>query len=178
MHVRPLTGPAAQAATLAQQGASTADIAAQLYPDAKPASAARNVRRHLAAARAVGVATEPQPAPEPAPGPAPAKRKGRVLGIGLSGGGAPAEWRRVETKEQFDRRTQGAGRTTLGPDLRPGDLERDSNGEATGRYLIGSAAGMMAPRSALDAFREGPPPGAAYRVGLDEDGNVIEVEPV
>jgi hypothetical protein len=59
---------------------------------------------------------------------------------------------RFETAEERDRRTGGAGRGSLGPDLNVGDLERGPDGKATGRVLIGKSEATLPARSALDAY--------------------------
>jgi hypothetical protein len=139
-----------QAAILAQQGTGTKAIA-----QAQGCSE-REVRRRLAAARAAGLSTAPAPAQPTAP---PARKPGSAKV--LSG----------HTGQQI-RSSRSRDRGDLGPYREVGDLDE------YGRVLMGHAAGVMAPRRALDAFREGPPPGAAYAVHVDDDGNVIAVEPV
>jgi hypothetical protein len=178
-HDGALTAQEALAVVHAQGGKTTPEIAALMDVSQ------RQVRRLLASARAHGAETtrpEPAASQDAATGrfepdkPAPA----RVRAIGLTGGGgAPAMMIRPETREDFDRRTGGAGRGDLGPSLSPGDLERDALGNATGRVLVGSQTIQDSGprRRAIDAYAPAPedaiPEGAVGAILVDAAGQVI-----
>lgn len=139
----------AQAAALAQLGRTTAEIAAV------QAVSQRTARRRLEAARKAGLVTAPATAPDSAAEP-PKRKPARAKVLSAHTG---QEIRSARSRE----------RGILGPDRVPGALDEH------GRVLVGVATGEARRMTALDAYREGPPPGATHALIEYADGSTEKV---
>jgi hypothetical protein len=175
-----LTPNEALVVVLLQQGKTVAAVAQEI------GVSDRQVRRLRASAVRHGAILDP-PEPKAPHGDdgrftaKPEKPPARVPVIGITGGsGAPAMLVRPESREDFEARTGGAGRPSLGKDYSPGDLERDALGNPTGRVLLSSATirDTGERQRALDAYLEAPPPGSTAAHLYDDEGTLIGVIPL